>query len=323
MRGSWAAYQVFLKKYGTHYIRGVFYGNKIVHFVFGKRSKGYSDIQYGAAACKNLRNASLSFCKQYWDSDYEKVGTMETGSFYEVRGGTTQARARMTAGYPSADMLYDFIQGETTGDQDVNLYLEPISSLLKKRYLGSKHFTKVLNLLQFYDGFVALGCYKENIHGVPSQRFRLVSSEHGIPEYTCEQAKTGCRSDDDCHLAPASFWTACYCYGQSCIVKSSLTIPEYGSHVTRGVRREATGSYYEGENLSCHYQFGPSCYCGKDHQNKWDSIWPPSTSDISRDLETYRQLYNNMDNNLLNGVGRGVMSWTLGLSWAVAMVLVS
>ena len=39
MRGSWAAYEVFLKKYGTHYIRGVFYGNKIVHFVFGKKSK--------------------------------------------------------------------------------------------------------------------------------------------------------------------------------------------------------------------------------------------------------------------------------------------
>lgn len=162
------------------------------------------------------------------------------------------------------------------------------------------------------------GCFKESVNGIQTQRFALVSSQNGLPEYQCQLAATGCRSNNDCHINPRSFWTNCYCYGPSCITSAKLTDAQYGTSVTRAARTSHRGSPFEGENMSCHYHTGPWCGCDTTANNKWVKMWPTAMSDLPRDLAMYRTVYKT------GGVfANSGMKICLNLPTLIALILVN
>ena len=289
---SWIEYQTFLRKYGTHYMKGMYSGNKVHNFVFAKKSSKYTVDQLSAAACLKLKNGGLTFC-QFPDQTYREVAALKISEYYEVYGGTAETRLNMTVGDVTAGDLYKFIRSDTDEEQHIRVTLEPLTLLLKNRFLGTEYFSKALNLEQYYEGFVVKGCDEKSVGGVLTQRFRQISNLHSLPEYRCELAKTGCRSHNDCHLDVSSFWTHCYCYGKTCITSTRWSTAELGSYTTRSAQVSLHGSTYEGENMSCHYIFGPSCECDLGAHDQWDETWPGPKSDFSQDLQFYRQLYKN------------------------------
>ncbi|KAL5261004.1 hypothetical protein ACHWQZ_G006901 [Mnemiopsis leidyi] len=308
---SWLQYDTFLTKYGSHFTKGVHNGNKVVNFVFAKSSYKYSTEQLAAATCLKLKEGGLTFC-QFPDQMYESVKSLVTSEYYEVYGGTSGTRLNMTVGEVTSEDLFRFIRSETDEEQHIRVTLEPLTSLLKKKFLGTELFSRALNLEQYYEGFLVQGCDERSVGGVLTQRFRLVSTSNSLPEYRCELAKTGCRSDDDCHLTAGSFWTHCYCFGKTCITSTTWSSAQLGTYITRGAQSSLTGSTYEGENMSCHYKFGPSCECDMSARDRWDQTWPGPRSDFLADLAMYRQLYRNGVLFKINSAGRG-MSLSLGL----------
>ena len=312
---SWLQYDTFLTKYGSHFTKGVFNGNKVLNFVFAKSSYKYSKDQLAAAACLKLQEGGLTFC-QFPEQLYESVKSLITSEYYEVYGGTAGTRLNMTVGEVTSEDLFRFIRSETDEEQHIRITLEPLTSLLKKRFLGTELFSRALNLEQYYEGFLVQGCEEKSVGGVPTQRFRLVSTYNSLPEYRCELAKTGCRSHQDCHLTSSSFWTHCYCFGKTCITSTTWRSAQLGTYITRAAQSSLTGSTYEGENMSCHYKFGPSCECDMNARDRWDQTWPGAGSDFLADLAMYRQLYRNGVLFKTNSEGR-VVNLSIGLVFVV------
>lgn len=323
---SWRGYDTFIKKYGTHYIKSALYGNRAVTFVFTKTALGYTEDQIHAAACAKLKNAKLTFCSRFNDTDYAIAESMEAATFYEVRGGSLAARVQMTVGEPDRDTVYEFMESATDDEQHIRVTLEPITEFLKRRFLGSNHFVKVLNMQQYYEGFLSRGCYEQHIHGVLAKRFTEVSNTGGIPEYKCELARTGCRSDKDCHLSASTMWTSCYCHGETCIVGTHLTVPGYGTQDARGPLLTQRGSAFEGDNMSCHYKFGPRCECDKFSANQWDKLWPGPDSHFTDDIGMYRDMHMSLlklgnSSGINDGQAIGINLFTICLSLVFVWIL--
>ncbi|MDP2324238.1 MAG: hypothetical protein Q8N51_09450, partial [Gammaproteobacteria bacterium] len=73
----------------------------------------------------------------------------------------------------------------------------------------------------------------------------------------CVVSKTGCRSNDSCHLGGAG--SVCYCYGPECI-DTGDQVSGTNMHRDR-VRGDQSGSYDQGVNNSCYYKFIAHCNC--------------------------------------------------------------
>ena len=291
---GWKGYDTFLKKYGTHYIKSAMYGNRVMNFVFAKSILGYSADQIHAATCAKLRNAKFTFCSQFNDTDYALAEELETAMFYEVRGGSVETRVKMTVGEPTPTEIYEFMESNTDDEQHIRVTIEPLIEFLKRRFLGSARFVKTLNMQQYYEGFLSRGCYEQHINGVLAKRFTLISTASDIPEYKCELARTGCRSNKDCYLSASTMWTTCYCYGETCITSEEISVPGYGTQETRAALLSKRGSAFEGENMSCHYKFGPRCECDRFAAEQWDQVWPGPDSHFTQNLRLYRDMHLNM-----------------------------
>ena len=286
---SWMAYDVFIKKFGSHYKTGVLIGKQISNFVFVKQIPDYNEYYLGAAACAKVRLASLSECERYSESDYQHIKLVDFSNNFRVLGGTAAERQNFMLNSPNTTMVVEFLKSNSSNEV-LGYTMEPIWELLIYKFVGSKEFIIAINMLQYFNGFLAKDCRYKEVNTVPVKRFVKVSDESGVPEYECQVADTGCRDDSDCQLLASSFWSHCYCGGSTCIVDDSYTSAELGKIPDRKARIVPVGSTYEGENLSCNYNIGPYCSCDKVSLDTWVKAWPTVDTDITRDLSMYRAL---------------------------------
>merc|ERR1712048_120020 len=124
-----------------------------------------------------------------------------------------------------------------------------------------KHVQRAYNLQAAYQGWLAVGCpRKETRNGHVYQTMAVTDPSATFKSYQCEAAKTGCYSNDDCHLGGAG--SVCYCYGETCI-DTYETIP--GTNEKRDVVRGSKSDHYNsGVNNACYYHFIAHCDCNYD-----------------------------------------------------------
>lgn len=139
---------------------------------------------------------------------------------------------------------------------------------------------KVLNLEQFYKGYLHFDCsFEETSNNKVLQKFVLSKdSDPEAPTYKCMLGPTGCHVHDDCHYKHA-FW--CACAGESCVrykdvkLNSGSTKKEAFAYTS-----ESPGWGWQGCKLS-----GFSCWC-KAPRSNWEESWSGDDEDGLRDVHS-------------------------------------
>lgn len=275
----WYQYNLFLKTYGSHVTKRLSYGSKYTRYLFTKSSEKISQEEFSIKACASVDAAKvkLEACSQYSQEDYKRVSHFETSDTTTVRGGTIDSRAALM-NEVTQELLEKFLKEAGNSDQAVSIQYESMWDFLKKRFHGTEHFRKAVNLEAYYLGYLNVGCEPQSESGYTLRRFRLVDDDPMVPVYHCELAPLGCRSDNDCHIGGAG--SVCYCYGSSCVrAQSGETDPRHaGKKNQRGMQRSQSGSTWEGLNNSCKYHIGIYCVCRGGWGGGWETIWPLSAT---------------------------------------------
>jgi hypothetical protein len=275
---QWAAYESFLKQRGSHILVQQLIGSRFEQWT----SSTSTDVLIGKTletkACAQVEGVkqgggwSVASCASYTQEQKEKALQQQSFDKRIVAGGTPLTRAEILK-LVSKETLDAFIDSAPASNEAVRAGYHPVWRVLIDIYSvkcaksgkGSKdcdNLQRAYNLQATYEGWVAIGCPKENdLRQQTMQRMAIEgTSTLGINTYQCIVSKTGCRSNDDCHLGGAG--SACYCYGASCIDQGSQ-ISGTGSFRDK-VRGSQQGSYNEGVNNSCTYRFGAWCGCVSD-----------------------------------------------------------
>jgi hypothetical protein len=139
---------------------------------------------------------------------------------------------------------------------------------------------KVLNLEQFYKGYLHFGCsYEETSNKKVLQKFVL--SEDSVPDaptYKCMLGPTGCHVNDDCHYKHA-FW--CACAGESCVRYKDVKLNSgTKKKEAYAYTSESPGWGWQGCKLSFF-----SCKC-KEPRSNWEESWTGDNDDGLRDIHS-------------------------------------
>ncbi|OPX95998.1 MAG: MAC/Perforin domain protein [Syntrophorhabdus sp. PtaB.Bin006] len=265
---SWQPYVQFLSDQGSHIMMQQQIGSRFQQWESSVSTEYDLENKLKAKACAQVEGTqggggwSVKGCAAYSKEDKEKALKTSSKSLNVVLGGTGTSRANLTKEVSKAN-LDAFIDSATKGDQATRFIFKPIWDLLISIYTppcsrdgkGSKacaNLQRAVNLQAAYEGWTAIGCPKEVDGKQQVYQTMKVSGNTtlGINTYECWLSKTGCRSDDSCHIG--GWGSVTYCYGPDCI-DSGEQIP--GTKMSKNkVRGNQEGSYKEGVNNSCYYK---------------------------------------------------------------------
>lgn len=272
---QWAPYESFLKQRGSHIMLQQLIGSRFEQWNSSTSTSTLVGKILEIKACAQVEGVqkgggwSVASCATYTQEEKEKALQQQSFEKTVIAGGTAETRGALLKGV-NKPTLDAFIDSAANSNEAVRATFTPVWRILIDIYSircaksgkGSKdcdNLQRAVNLQATYEGWVAVGCLKENDgRGQFMQRMALDGTTTlGINTYRCLLSKTGCRADSDCHTGGAG--TVCYCYGQGCID----TGPQVsGTAMFRNkVRGTQSGSYNEGVNNSCNYKFLAGCSC--------------------------------------------------------------
>ena len=272
---QWAPYESFLKQRGSHIMVQQLIGSRFEQWTSSESSETSIGQTLEIKACAQVEGVqkgggwSVASCASYSQDEKEKALRQQSFDSRVVAGGTKETRAAILKEV-TKETLNGFIDSAADSNEAVRSTYQPVWRILIDIYSvkcaksgkGSKdcaNLQRAVNLQAAYEGWTAIGCPKENdFRGTVMQHMAIDGTTTlGINTYQCLVSKTGCRSNDDCHLGGGG--SVCYCYGQGCIDTGAQIS---GTALFRDkVRGEQSGSYNEGVNNSCSYRFGAWCGC--------------------------------------------------------------
>ena len=276
---DWGDYDTFLKKYGSHILKAVHRGSRMVQWTFAKTSNQYSEKDLAIASCIDLAKVptqavllNLNACGNYSKEDKQRVSSMSTSNKLTLLGGTTETRSKLQQ-TRTPELLAQFMREAETHPSPAIYKFKSIWNVLKRRYIGqrSASLARALNLEAYYKGMLDFGCTRQVTDGVMLRQFVLTSTAAFRPHYECQIPPEGCQTDKDCSANVIH----CYCHGPSCV--DSREVDDSSSKIKkeRFIRRSKSGGYKEGVNNSCNINWG-NCDCDKHWGGKWKTIWPGS-----------------------------------------------
>ena len=269
---EWAPYDVFLKNYGSHYVTQVYYGSALYQYCFSDTSRSYTQKQYSIKACVNFAGPTvaptlnISACAGLTSDEIKSVSSLATSSRLVVRGGTDNTRAELYTSRTN-EKIKEFLKEANETHQPIQYRFESIWSLLKARYMNTKHFPKALNLEAYYKGYKGFQCSHQAIAGVELQKFtHTEQSTPSYPSFHCIIPPQGCQVDDDCHHR---FPHWCECKGSSCL-RHYLTTTDTGK-----TRKYAAPYKEEGWGWQGCTRQDFTCGC-HDRNWNWLEVWRQS-----------------------------------------------
>lgn len=274
---SWAPYVSFLHDQGSHLMIQQEIGSRFIQWESSASSERDTASTLRAKACASVEGIggpsgwSVEACLAY--SDDEKRSALRTSSetYRLILGGTEATRAALARNLDNAT-LNAFVDAASDGDHAVAFVFKPIWEPLITFYSTRCASTgaaadcagvqRAFNLQAAYEGWLAVGCPKLVTTNNLTYQQMVASKRVGqFQTYQCNVAKTGCNTDDDCHIGGAG--EVCYCYGPSCI-DAGPTLP--GTSLVRSeVRGDERGHYYRGVNNACWYHAGVWCKCWENY----------------------------------------------------------
>jgi hypothetical protein len=281
---QWDPYVKFLQSVGSHIMMQQQVGSRFQQWESSDSTASDIAKTLQIKACAEVEGTltgggwSAKACSSYSSDEKKTALRTQTASKRLILGSTDAARAELLKEVNETN-LAKFIDGADKGTGAVRFIFKPIWDLLYGIYQadcttkGSTaclNMQRAVNLQAAYDGWTATGCPKAaDSRGTTYQAMAIDSTTaQGISVYKCAVSKTGCRSDDDCHLGGGG--SVCYCYGAGCIDQGANIL---GSTTTfrNKVRGSQEGSYNEGVNNACYYKFIAHCNC--------DGNWAGGLSD--------------------------------------------
>ena len=277
---DWGDYDTFLKKYGSHILKAVHRGSRMMQWTFAKESKKYSEKNLAVGACIDLAKVptqagllGVNACGNYSKEDIQRVSGMSMSNKITLLGGTTETRSELQQ-KRTPELIARFMREGETHPSPAIYKFESIWRVLKGRFIGehSVSYARALNLQAYYEGMLDFGCSRDEVRGkVVLREFVLTSGAAYRPLYECQIPPEGCQTDDDC----SSNWYRCYCYGASCVDSRKVYDPSSKIKVERFIRKTRSGDYDEGINNSCSLSWG-SCDCDSNWAEGRETTWPSS-----------------------------------------------
>ncbi|MBX3618333.1 hypothetical protein [Nitrosomonas sp.] len=299
---SWQPYVQFLQDQGSHIMMQQQIGSRFEQWESSTSTESDIENLLKAKACAEVEGIqassgwSVKGCAAYSTEEKEKALKISSKSLMLVLGGTNATRTALTKAVNETN-LGNFIDSAESGDQPVRFIFKSIWDLLSSIYSpgcahdgkGSKacnNLQRAVNLQAAYEGWTAVGCpLTKDVKDGVYQSMRVAGGTIlGINSYECIVSKTGCRSDDSCHLGGSG--SVCYCYGSDCIDTGDQIS---GTNMFRDkVRGDQSGSYNEGVNNSCYYKFIAHCNCDTSWSGGLSerAIYRQSTPTLLRTLMT-------------------------------------
>lgn len=278
---TWSDYTAFLKSWGSHVQVKQELGSRFSIWQTETASDKLTIKQLEAKTCFNLgyAAATLPLCGNYNDSERLSASQNKSVEKTYISGGSTAARNALLQASPQSEgystKLKEFIDSAGNGDQAVGFQYAPIWGLLTDVYRvqcgadgkdskACQNLQRAVNLQAAYEGFLAYNCVKNTAAGgsfFVQGMLAGPANGNGIYYYSCHQAKTGCRSDNDCNLGTGDEntwvplvgnWEQCFCEGATCLTPEA--IPGTGQYrsVVKPVEKDKTlANSNKGSNASC------------------------------------------------------------------------
>ena len=269
---EWAPYDVFLKKYGSHFVTQVYYGSALYQHCFSDSSQSYTQREYSIKACVDFAGPTeagklnISACAGLTSNEIDSVSSLAISSRLVIRGGTDDTRAELYTSRTN-EKIEKFLKEASKTHQPIQYRFEAIWTLLKAKYINTEHFPKALNLEAYYKGYKGYQCSYQAQAGVELQKFNYNDqSTADYPIFHCIIPPQGCQVDDDCHYRDA-FW--CECRGSSCLRHYQTTT---NTGKTRKYAAPFTESGWGWQGCARH---GFTCSCDDRNWN-WLEVWRQS-----------------------------------------------
>ena len=271
-QSSWFHYNNFIKRYGTHLIKVVRYGNSLTQETYSKKTNNYSLRDYTVKACVDISGATetgkyeAGVCSGVSSSEERSSQSFSMNSHLVVKGGSTETRNALIHDR-SASRVEAFLNAGKSSNSPVEYQFYAIAELLLNRFANTNYVAQALNLRSFVEGFLSFGCaLPRNDNPRRLRLFSLASSDPILPEYQCSIPAVGCNSNNDCHFN----WGRVVCdeYGSTAIAHGKETLPN------GKVKPYAYTRGNSGVNTHCWYNGWFGCYCASyDRTRKviWES----------------------------------------------------
>lgn len=271
----WSSYVSFLQDQGSHIMMQQQVGSRFQQWESSESEDTNIEQTLQAKACAQVEGInvdggwSAKGCAAYSNDEKRKALRTASKSMRVILGGNEASRANLTKDVNKHN-LDAFIDSADQGNEAIRFIFKPIWELLNSMYSpacaaagkGSPecdNLQRTQTLQSAYEGWLAIGCKEEKDgRNAVYQTMEIAgTSQLGVHTYQCKAAKTGCRTDNDCHIG--GWGSVCYCYGPGCIDTGARIS---GTDMYRNkVRGKESGSYNSGVNLSCRYRAGVTCGC--------------------------------------------------------------
>lgn len=270
---QWAAYVTFLRTFGSHIMTQQVIGSRFQQWESSTLKDEKIEDTLKAKACAEVEGTSagggwsVKGCAAYNKKEKLEASRFTAEDKVIVMGGSLEARGDLIKDR-TKENLDAFIDSADSGSQAIEFRFAPIWEVLVvtyqqecQRQLSKKmvpapaceNLQRAVTLQAAYEGWTAVKCERlvDGRKAVYQTMEIAGTNALGINTYQCTLSKTGCRTDDDCHL---SFWTSTtFCYGAGCIDEAQQQAKGEVSKRDR-VRGNQEGSYNQGVNQSCYYK---------------------------------------------------------------------
>ena len=279
---SWANYDLFLRKYGTHYVKSLKTGVRYRRYTFLRTYKAVEASSLAVAACVAAEgetpagNASIQGCQGIDQKERKEVNMSDFTDEPSAYGGNENIRNELSGGEKVTPQILAKFADTADVDQDgVQYSLAPIWELLYARASNDVERNKALTLQAYFEGFVASNC--DDIHGCGCSRVtdsknnvllrkfvQTTSSPRAV--FQCQRPVTGCRNNNDCHYNAGKAY--CQCYGDHCVNTGKdgrSAIVNYSTQIT---------GKNKGPNRSCSFGLNLKCSCTRPKDGAfWSTLW--------------------------------------------------
>ena len=272
---AWTNYDAFLRKYGSHFVNVVKHGVSYRHDTFSESTYNYTMRNFSVRACLDFAGKSssseyqINACSNISDYERTMVDSLNMTMRTVAKGGSDDTRAKILYGR-SPQLVEEFLGEARKYSSPVSFEFSPLHTLLGVIYHNTKYITQVLNLKNYFKGFLNYECfYNQTANGVPLQQFVLdkIHSTKKYPQYACILSPEGCHSDQDCHFR---LLYSCYCLGSSCIRHNRKVLPN-GKIRELGVLNE--DKYFQGGCVMQPGFLSHSCECDANRSKDPKKVW--------------------------------------------------
>ena len=275
---SWWQYELFFKRFGTHFRTEVLMGSSLRQWTFATFSESLTMRALQVKACFDLLGKAsskititLKACSGFTEEDFAKYSKIATSYNLEIRGGTDATRNALR-GKQTAQLIEKLLNEGRKMESPVTYKYQSIWDIFSIKYINDSRRLRIAeNMKHYYMGYRDYGCTHVKIHGLSARKFHYVNDDMTRPSFECVLASKGCHSNGDCHGDSTSFADKdAYCYGDTCLKYKN---PPFGTKaISVSSRSKKTKDDVEGLNKGCIYSDGDAkCFNGNEKTVIWDN----------------------------------------------------